>query len=195
MSWRSRPTFVALTWWPRAINSSASFALLLVVHRSGDSGSPRVTGSTSASRSWLSVGSFSVRGLRPPPGRRILWCCGFSVGGHALTSSRSRIPNRILFSRIPVAAVTIAAPPRPNARASAAAHSRVTRSSITHRRTANFSRTRSTSAIVHAEPSRAREYFHPTLHHSIISTGSLSVGYLSIRGGFHRTLSISYLDE
>ena len=84
-------------------------------------------------------------------------------------------PLRILFSRMPVASVTIAAPPRPSDRASAAAHKRMTRASITHRRTLNFSRMRSTSVIVHAQPRRAREYFHPTFQHSIISTGGHSV--------------------
>jgi hypothetical protein len=56
---------------------------------------------------------FAVKGFRPAPGRRILWCCRFSAGGDALTSSRSRMPIKILFSRMLVAAVTIAAPPAP----------------------------------------------------------------------------------
>ena len=46
-------------------------AALLQVHRNGDSGSPRVVGSTSASRSTSSVGSLEIVLFRPAPGRRI----------------------------------------------------------------------------------------------------------------------------
>src|SRR4029077_16115526 len=46
-----------LTWCPCACSACASRRTLLQVHRNGDSGSPRVVGSTSASRSGSSVGS------------------------------------------------------------------------------------------------------------------------------------------
>src|SRR5262249_45950475 len=40
---------------------------LLQVHRNGDSGSPRVVGSTSASRSATNVRSLTIASLRPAP--------------------------------------------------------------------------------------------------------------------------------
>jgi len=40
------------------------------VHRNADIGSPRVCGSTNASNAAASPGSVSVKGFRPPPGRR-----------------------------------------------------------------------------------------------------------------------------
>ena len=46
------------------------FAHFLSVHRSGDSGSPRLVGSTSLSRSSRNMGSSTTADLRPPPGRR-----------------------------------------------------------------------------------------------------------------------------
>jgi len=51
---------------PICCNSAASLRMLLQVQRSGDSGSPRVTGSTSRSRSRSRVGSFATAFLRPP---------------------------------------------------------------------------------------------------------------------------------
>src|SRR2546430_5943660 len=53
------------------LNSLANLGVLLQVHRNGDIGSPRVTGSNSRSKSCSSVSSRSVLVLRPPPGRRI----------------------------------------------------------------------------------------------------------------------------
>src|SRR5882762_5205143 len=47
-----------------------SLRRLLEVHSSGDCGSPRVSGSTSARRSSSKFASVSLRGLRPPPTRR-----------------------------------------------------------------------------------------------------------------------------
>jgi hypothetical protein len=54
----SSPTTTWLTVWPCALSSSASTRRLLQLQRRGDSASPRVPGSTSASRSITSVGSF-----------------------------------------------------------------------------------------------------------------------------------------
>ena len=64
------PTRVRLAWWPCCCSASASRRRLLQVYRNGDSGSPRVVGSTSASRSSTNVGSLTIAGLRPAPGRR-----------------------------------------------------------------------------------------------------------------------------
>jgi hypothetical protein len=55
------------------MSSSASLRTLLLVHRKGDSGSPRLTGSTHRSRSASKVGSLTTARLRPPPDRRMRW--------------------------------------------------------------------------------------------------------------------------
>ena len=55
---------------PAAVSASARLRVDFVVHTSGDIGSPRVCGSTSARKAGASPGSFSVAGLRPPPGAR-----------------------------------------------------------------------------------------------------------------------------
>jgi hypothetical protein len=61
---------------------------------------------------------------------------------------------------IPVASTTAAIPPYPIASASAAAHRRVTRSSITPRSRAYFARTASTASILHEQPPAQAPYFH-----------------------------------
>src|SRR5260370_27197873 len=63
----SSATRVRLTWWPCACSACASRRTLLQVHRNGDSGSPRVVGSTNASRSGSSVGSLQIAGFPPAP--------------------------------------------------------------------------------------------------------------------------------
>ena len=60
----------APTWWPCRVSSAARLRVDLVVHRSGDIGSPRSSGSTRASSARRSPGSRSAACLRPPPGRR-----------------------------------------------------------------------------------------------------------------------------
>ena len=55
---------------PPPANASARLRVDFVVHTSGEVGSPRVCGSTSARKAGASPGSFSVAGLRPPPGAR-----------------------------------------------------------------------------------------------------------------------------
>jgi len=54
------------------VKANASCPVLLHVHRNGDIGSPRVSGSTSASNAASSPGSRSRKRLRPPPGCRTL---------------------------------------------------------------------------------------------------------------------------
>ena len=64
---RSRsPTVSAPTLWPWRVSSPASVRVDLVVHRSGDIGSPRSSGSTSASSAGRSPGSSVGRPLAPP---------------------------------------------------------------------------------------------------------------------------------
>ncbi len=67
---RRRPTVEGFTGWPGCWRAAANWAPLLHVYRNGDSGSPRVVGSTRASNASRSVGSSTVKALRPPPGRR-----------------------------------------------------------------------------------------------------------------------------
>jgi hypothetical protein len=52
---------------PLVLSSRASLVVLLLVQRCGDSGSPRVTGSTSLLSAPSKPGSLSVNFLRPPP--------------------------------------------------------------------------------------------------------------------------------
>ena len=52
------------------VNSAASFVVDFVVHRNGDSGSPRVTGFTRASNACGNCGSLTFLAGRPAPGRR-----------------------------------------------------------------------------------------------------------------------------
>jgi len=75
-----------------------------------------------AQQSASSVGSVSVSGLRPPPGRRT------RPRSSVPPDSNSQIPVRIVSTAIPVARATAAIPPRPAERASAAAHNRRWRS-------------------------------------------------------------------
>ena len=91
------------------------------VHRNGDIGSPRTSGSTSASSAGRRPGSRSAA-LGPPPGRRT------RPSGSSPASS-SATPRETLPSRIPAARATTRMPPCPSARASAPATSRRYRSS------------------------------------------------------------------
>src|SRR5664279_5160015 len=110
---RSRPATVgADTVWPCPESSSASRRRLLVVHRSGDSGSPRDSGSTRASSATLTPGSVLVTLLRPPPVRRV------RPNGSSPASS-SRTPPVTVTLLTPAARATTATPPWPSMRASA----------------------------------------------------------------------------
>src|SRR5664280_3212776 len=61
------PTVHELTGCPCAVSSAASVRVDLDVHRNADIGSPRVSGSTMASKAASRPGSVAVNGLRPPP--------------------------------------------------------------------------------------------------------------------------------
>src|SRR5215212_8017791 len=126
-------------------SAPANFGTLLEVHRSGDSGSPRVDGSTSRSRSSTTPGSVSLIGLRPPPARRT------RPGSGRSPASSSAIPRRIVLSPIPVTRATSATPTAPCERASAAAHSRRRRSS--HSDPNSRQRTRTFSSVTRASAS------------------------------------------
>src|SRR4051795_1479516 len=119
----SSPTTVWLIRWPRAASSLASRRRLLQVQRSGDIGSPRSLGATSASRSSSRAASVATSGLRPPPGRRTR-----SASSRAAVASSFK-PRPIVLTAMPVARDTAAIPPYPAVRASVAANSRRRRSS------------------------------------------------------------------
>src|SRR5712664_3468897 len=105
-----------------------SLRRLLEVHSSGDCGSPRVSGSTSARRSSSKFASVSLRGLRPPPTRRTRSKSGVSP------ARNSASPRPIVLRAIPVARITAIIPPCPADVASAAAKRRRPRSSSTGER-------------------------------------------------------------
>src|SRR6266704_2094144 len=102
-----------------------SLQRLLEVHSSGDCGSPRVSGSTSARRSSSKFASVSLTGLRPPPARRTRSKSGVSP------ARNSASPRPIVLRAIPVARITATIPPCPADVASAAAKRRRPRSSST----------------------------------------------------------------
>src|SRR5260221_9676933 len=104
--------------------SLASARVLLHVQRRGDSGSPRLLGSTSESRAATSSRSWFSRLGRPPPRRRTR--TSPSVSAPRRNSLR---PARTVLIASPVASATAATPPWPNAPASAPAHSLRCRSS------------------------------------------------------------------
>jgi hypothetical protein len=126
---------------PRACSSAARFRRLFAVQRSGRSGSPRLSPSTSRSRSPSNVGSFSVRRLRPAPDRRT------RPGPGETPEASSARPRLIVEGAIPVARATAAVPPRPNELASAAAHNRNPRSSSSPTSSRNRSPIAASSAI------------------------------------------------
>ena len=99
-----RPTVVELTSQPCVVNAPVSLARLLHVHRNGDIGSPRVSGSTNASNAAVRPGWVSPMLGRPAPARRI------RVVG-ATPAASSRRPVRIVSRASPVAADTSASPP------------------------------------------------------------------------------------
>src|SRR5689334_17854614 len=114
---------------PAAVSASARWRVDLVVHTSGDSGSPRVCGSTSAVNAGPSPGSFSVAGLRPPPGAR-------TRPARSTPPSSSRTPRATVSGCTPVATATALIPPRPSSAASAPSTRRRCRSSKYGRSTA-----------------------------------------------------------
>ncbi len=120
MPWSRAATVRALTGCPCCWSSSARWYVDLHVQRSGEVGLPRVTGETRRRRSFVRLLSPFVRGFRPPPGRRC------RSGDNLSPLPISRMPLRIVGKETPVARETRVAPPRPIARASAAAHLRRT---------------------------------------------------------------------
>ena len=115
-------TAVGLTRWPCSHKASAHGVRLFVVHRNGDSGSPRVPGSMSRNESGSNAGSCSVSRWRPPPGRRR------RPAGRRSDSARSCNPRRMVDRPSPVTSETSVTPPYPKARASAAAARRLVHS-------------------------------------------------------------------
>ena len=89
-------------------SSAANFVVLLLVQRNGDSGSPRVTGSTSRLSASLNPGSVSVIRLRPPPGRRLRPSTTDTADG---VSHSSACPAWMVPRLIPVARDTMLTPP------------------------------------------------------------------------------------
>ena len=87
-----RLTTLQLTEWPLTPSSCDNRRTLLSVQRSGDSGSPRVAGSTSDSRSESNRGSRSTFFLRPPPGRRTRRLAPSGVCASGARNSRTPLP-------------------------------------------------------------------------------------------------------
>jgi hypothetical protein len=81
------PTVVELTRHSWAVNAAANFARLLHVHRNGDIGSPRVSGSTNRSKASVTPGWVCSMSGRPAPGRRIRPV--------ASTPRSTPVPNRL----------------------------------------------------------------------------------------------------
>src|SRR5450432_1813680 len=135
---------------PNLVNISAdSTYVLLHVHRSADSGSPRVTGSTSFSSAGHTSGCATSYG-RFPGLRRTLT----TSAGRAPARASSR-PLRTVLIAMPVARATAATPPYPIAPASVPAHNRRARSSMVAFNRRHFSRTdfsASTANVDHVEP-------------------------------------------
>src|ERR1017187_4226322 len=114
-------TVQALILYPWRHNSSANFAVLFDDQRNGDIGSPRVAGSTSRSSSFNSPGFCSALDFLPPPAFRTR-----SGGTSCPSSSRTALCSVVRLN--PVARATVAIPPCPRHRASAAATNRRCRS-------------------------------------------------------------------
>ena len=131
MSCSSRFTVRSPTRCPCSRSASPNRLALRLVQRSGPDGSPRVAGSTSRSSAFVRPGSRSSARFLPAPGDR----CRSDAPTPA---SSSRRPFAMVTRDIPVASATRAVPPRPNARASVAAHSLRARSSSTGRRSRYF---------------------------------------------------------
>src|SRR6202034_311899 len=107
-----------------ANSSDDSVRVPLLVQRSGDSGSPRVSGSTSFSSAGHTSGCSTSYGLSPVLRRTLTTSSGRAP---ARTSSR---PFLTVLMAMPVARATAATPPYPITSASAPAHNRRARSSI-----------------------------------------------------------------
>ena len=129
LDWRENPSFTnsvhtvsALIGCPICVRVAASFSMLFDTQINGRMGSPSVAGSTRRLSAGMSPGSFSQTERRPPPARRTR---PFGSG----CASRSCLPRLIVERASPVIFETIARPPRPAVRTSAAANKRRPRSS------------------------------------------------------------------
>ena len=134
---------------PCRVSPAARFRSDRVVHRNGDSGSPREPGSTSASSAGRSPGSALASCLRPPPGRR-------ARPGGSPPASSSAAPAATICRATPAARATASIPPCPSDRASEPRYSRRCRSSRCGSSTGNFaasaSSTSTATAIPHHDP-------------------------------------------
>jgi hypothetical protein len=110
---------------PIAVSSRARLRVDFVVHRNGDSGSPRVPGSMRESSRSSSSGSATSAFLRPPPGARTR---STRPTGSLSSLSNSARPRRMVDRDAPVARCTAAMPPRPHDVASVANAKRRSRS-------------------------------------------------------------------
>src|ERR1700722_20298237 len=133
----------------RANSSAANACVLLHVQRRGDSGSPRVIGSTSFSSAGHTSGCATSYG-RLPALRRT-----FTTSSRVAPARASSRPLRTVLIAMPVARATAATPPQPIAPASVPAHSRRARSSIVafnrrHFWRTTFSAPAPTSTVDHA---------------------------------------------
>ena len=129
---------------PAAASSACSRRVDFVVHRNGDSGSPRDPGSTNASRAAPKPGSVCVTGLRPPPGLR--------VPPTVLPASSSSTPRETVTALTPAARATVLIPPWPSDRASAPISSRRCRSSRCGSSAANLAANASSDCTAPAIP-------------------------------------------
>jgi hypothetical protein len=125
------PTTSAETRRPWRVSSVARLRVDFVVHRSGDIGSPRRSGSTNAGSADRRPGLRSTTRLRPPPDRR-------TRPNGAAPESSSLTPSDTVASRTSAARATNRIPPWPITRASAPISSRRCRSSRCGKITSNL---------------------------------------------------------
>ena len=93
---------------PILVSSPAISRVDFVVHRNGDSGSPRVPGSIRESNTSSNSGSATSAFLRPPPGARTR-----RPDRSVESSAISLMPQRIVDRDAPVARCTALIPPHP----------------------------------------------------------------------------------
>ena len=148
--------------------------MLLLVHSNGDSGWPRVAGSTKAVKACRRPGSVLVNALRPPPGRRIPEAQ--DADPWAGRDSSSALPAATVLRANPVAIATVLTPPHPTATASAPAHRRRIRSSIPGNSNRYLWRIRSTMVVsIHYPSSESQErqhYFAQVICSRLLTTDS-----------------------
>src|ERR1035441_5884395 len=155
-------TVRALILYPWRHNSSANFTVLFDDQRNGDIGSPRVAGSTSRSSSFNSPGFCSALDFLPPPAFRPR-----SGGTSCPSSSRTALCSVVRLN--PVARATVAIPPCPRNRASAAATNRRCRSFRYGFKRACFAPNPESSAMTVS-------YIFPARKSSLFLRGYLGIG-------------------